>query len=173
MIKFKIDGVDKLVGDLIKLGVIPEPVIDAALKETATPLVNQLKSAYSKHDKTGALSNSISIYKRKRNGKSDPWFTYYIGPQYSARVKGEKSIGAGAAHMLEYGTVERFSANKKAGGVTLGKGRTYGAKIARGKLMPVGIVRRFVDINSGTVKNRLNNVIVESIMNYAKTQGFK
>jgi len=156
MRKFKVTGLTRVLNDLDKAGKqVTNKMFDDAVKQAAIPIVNQLKQNYAAHSVTGALVESIMAFQRKKNGKG-PYFAYYIGPRYTGGGKKgmEAAIkyGGNAAHLLEYGTTERYRANKPQGGVAIrGKAgrfyvtRIYGAKIKTGKVAPLGIIRRTKD----------------------------
>lgn len=124
---------------------------DLAVKAATVPIVNELRRAYSEHDKTGTLSNSIQAFQRKKTGKGS-FFAYYVGARYtggvSRKMKGSSPLikyGGNIAHILEYGTVERFKPNTKAGGIKTTGGRVYGATSSTGSVKPYGIVRKTYD----------------------------
>ena len=153
MFSIKLNGLDAMVKKLKDQGVnLPVNQIDKDVKEESLKVVEKLKANYkSRHVDTGQLVNSISSFRRRRKGKDDPYFTYYVGPRFGGEFKGNQ------AYLLEYGTVERFRANAKKGGVGMTKDgkRTdlksvYGAKISTGKITPTGVIRYTSDsIRSG------------------------
>ena len=170
MINLKVTGLTRVFNDLNKAGKqATNMMFDEAVKQAAIPIVNQLKQNYAAHSVTGALVESIMAFQRKKNGKG-PYYAYYIGPRYTGGgTKGSKAVvryGGNAAHLLEYGTEERYRANKAGGGVAIrGKvgrkyiTRMYGAKISTGKVAPLGIIRRTKDeMESKTIKNLEINV---------------
>jgi hypothetical protein len=152
MISLKVEGLDNLIKSLTSDQWLDDKEVDKVVKSAADPFVKALKANYAKHEKTGALINSIEAFRRTRRGVSDPFFTYYIGPRYTAGSGLRVSYGGNAAHLLEFGTVERFRANTKMGGMgkTL-KGKStglkgvYGAKIDTGRMPAFGIIRRTKD----------------------------
>lgn len=152
---------------------MPREQFNSIVKTQSELLQSKLKNAYQPYVNTGELQRSISIYQRK---KKDQYFTYYIGPQYSGnksqQVNG-KSAAGNAAHFLEYGTVDRYVSNKSKGGVSLGKGRQYGAKSYRGRVAPIGLIRRTVQENYNSIAGALVNNISKAIEKWYKQNGLK
>lgn len=176
-VSFKVEGLDKLVA---QMGQFIEPNgIDLAVKKAALPIVEKLQSDYRvKHGQSKSaiekkltleLANSIQAFPRKRKSPTDTFFTYYIGPKYAG--KGETG-GGNAAHLLEYGTVQRFRANVSKGGVKMRSG-VYGAKHSTGKSPAFGIIRKVVATSKDSVLNNMGNYVVAYIAARAKQLGFK
>ena len=129
MLTYKITGVEEMVDRLRKMQLdLPTELIDKAVKKASLPVKNRLVEAYKhsfaqtesgkKYLKSFKLANSIDTFQRKRRGKDDPYFTYYVGPRWSTKETAFLGIGGGnAAYWMEYGTQERFRANVKAGGI--------------------------------------------------------
>lgn len=174
MITFKIEGVNDIVNKLKGEAFINANEIDSIVKEAAQPLVQKIKNNYlvAGHKKTGALINSIEAFQRKRKGKSDPFFTYYVGPRYTSG-RGLFSMGGNAAHLLEYGTAERYRANVKEGGVGRKQGvkGVYGAKSSTGKVNPTGVLRKSFDEYKGIGQAFLKAKITNLILAKAKQKG--
>jgi len=152
MINFKIEGFDDVINNLSKFE-LDRREIYKVVQKASQGMVDTIKQNYiaAGHDKTGALVDSIEMYKRKEDGK---FYSYYVGPRYTAGGKlGSKAVisyGGNAAHLLEYGTKIRYSANRPLGGVFLkigGIGKVYGAKINRGQILPptIGVIRKSYD----------------------------
>ena len=167
MVSVQINGLDNVLKSLDGDNWLDPSKVDAAVKQVASSLVNTIKENYIKrgHIKSGALVNSIQAFQRKRKGKSDPFFTYYVGPKYgNGSVASQlSSAGGNAAHLLEYGTVERYAANIAKGGVGKKQGlsKIYGEKAFRGRIVPptVGVIRLSVDqygpIGIATLKEKM------------------
>jgi hypothetical protein len=143
MIDVKIEGLNETIKDL-KDFTLNQADIYKVVSKASQGMVNTIKQNYiaAGHDKTGALVDSIEMFKRKEDGK---FFSYYVGPRYTSS-KGGLSGGGNAAHLLEYGTKMRYSANKNSGGAKIG-GKVYGAKISRGQILPptIGVIRKSYD----------------------------
>jgi len=168
MISLKLQGFSEVINKLKDVnGWIPASSIDAIVKGVATPLVERIKSGYvaGGHKKTGALVSSIMAFKRKRKG-NEPYFTYYVGPRYGNQSTG--SWGGNAAHLIEYGTAERFRANTKKGGVGKKQGfkGVYGAKFSTGRVKGFGVIRKAKDeyapIGMAAMKTKMEKLIIES-----------
>lgn len=179
MITFKIQGVDEVVRGLrnAKLD-LPAELIDKAVLKVAEPLRDSLKQAYitKGHNKTGDLVKSIQAFRRKRKSRNDPFFTYYVGPKYGPSGKGSnKSRGGNAAHLLEYGTAERYRANVKAGGVGKKQGlsKVYGAKYETGKVDATGVIRRTYDEKKDIMTMNLKKLTFDAIMEGWENRGGK
>lgn len=168
----KIKGIEEYANKLaLMVQQMPREQFNSIVKSEAELLQSKLKNAYSPYVNTGELQRSISIYQRK---KRDSYFTYYIGPQYSGNKQQKldgKSAAGNAAHFLEYGTVDRYVSNVKRGGVSLGKGRQYGAKIYRGRVAPIGLIRRTVNENYNSIATHLVNNISKAIAKWYKQNG--
>jgi hypothetical protein len=153
MISFKIEGLHDLITDLQNVeGWLEPSEIDSIVQRAAMPLVQKIKEGYISggHEKTGALVNSIEAFQSSRK-KNDPYFTYYVGPRYTSR-KGLISYGGNAAHLLEYGTVERHRADHAKGGMgktykrqSTGLSAVYGATNRTGKVQAYGVIRKAYD----------------------------
>ena len=169
MITIKIEGLNEVINKFKDDVFISPNEYDSIVKKAAEPLVNKIKSNYIArgHKKTGALVNSIEAFQRKRKGKRDPFFTYYVGPRYTSS-KGLFSYGGNAAHLLEYGTAERYRANVKAGGVGKKQGlkSVYGAKLSTGKINKptIGVIRQSYDEYKGIgiafIRSQITNLIL-------------
>ena len=149
MISVKIEGLDKIIADFQHIENWVDVVkINDIVEQAAEPLVQRIKDGYiaAGHRKTGALVNSIESFARRRKGNRDPFFTYYVGPRYTSR-KGLVSYGGNAAHLLEYGTAERFRADTKKGGAGKKQGlsKVYGATHSTGKVVGTGVIRKAYD----------------------------
>ena len=173
MFSVKLHGLDEMVKKLREQGTkLPVREIDAIVKEESLKVVDKLKANYqSRHIDTGNLVRSIDSFKRKRKGKDDPYFTYYVGPRFGGEFKGNQ------AYLLEYGTVERFRANAKEGGIGLSKSgkRTglksiYGAKISTGRIMPTGTIRYTSDSVRDEIGRELGRKIKDALIKRFKGQ---
>jgi hypothetical protein len=181
MISYKIEGLDSMIADLQQSeNWLETDKIDAIVQRAALPLVQKIKEGYMAggHNKTGALVNSIEAFKRSRKSR-DPYFTYYVGPRYS-NSKSLLSMGGNAAHLLEFGTVERFRANSKKGGlgksskgVRTGLSSVYGAKHSTGRVKAYGVIRRAYDEYSPAGIAFLKESIVSLIIASSKGIGKK
>lgn len=163
----KISGIDAVVNKMIAAGkLVSGDEIFKAVLMVATPYKEALKKAYISegHEVTGSLVNSIDTFRRRKS--SDGYFTYYVGPRYG------QLTGGNAAHLLEFGTAERFRANVKKGGYT-GKGGTYGAKLSTGKIRPFGTIRRLFDVTKDSNNSALNNNVTGVILKAFKDNGFE
>ena len=167
MISFKLDGVQKVIEQLKEANMIPIKEIDLAVKNASQPLVNRIKDNYKSfgHNETGALIASIQAFQRKRKGKSDPYFTYYVGPKYGVG-------GGNHAHFLEYGVM--YSAYPVTG---LGKtinGRKYGKfQTKQGyRIAPTGVIRKSKDEKEQAIIKDLENNVVKAILAQAQKKGF-
>lgn len=177
MISLKITGIDELIQNLAKTEWLDAKEVDAVVHSASAPLVKAIKAGYSKHTKTGALANSVEAFKRTRR-KGEPYFTYYVGPRYTTGSGLRISYGGNAAHLLEFGTVERFKANVKAGGLgkTSNKTKTglsgvYGAKISTGKVPAFGIIRQATDMVKPQCIAMMKEGILGLVRKEAKRQG--
>lgn len=175
MINFKVTGIDALVDKLGRMGNnLDSKDIDQAVKLAAEPIVQALKSAYEPHRvKTGKKSmdthigDSVQAFQRKRKGKG-LYFAYYIGPKWGQ--------GGNLAYILEYGTIERQSADKARGGIAIKDKygtRFYGATFDRGSVKPLGIVRRTYDMMKDPTQARLKNNILVALAVIAKRHKLK
>lgn len=170
MIRFKLTGVDELVDKLGELGKgLSGKEIDKAVELAAEPIVQALKAAYEPHrTKTGKASrdthigDSVQAFQRKRKG-TGLYFAYYIGPRWG--------YGGNLAYILEYGTVERYRANKAKGGIRTTSGKIYGATFATGSVKPMGIVRKTYDMMKDPTNERLKNNIMAALTAIAKRKG--
>jgi hypothetical protein len=172
-LSMQIKGIEEYANKLASMvQKMPRSDFDSVVKTEAELLQSRLKNAYQPYTNTGELQRSISIYQRK---KKDKYFTYYIGPQYSGNKKqvdsGGKSAAGNAAHFLEYGTVDRYVANVNRGGVSMGKGRQYGAKIFRGRVAPIGLIRRTVTENYNTIATHLVDNISKALLKWYQNNG--
>ncbi len=178
MISLKIQGMDKLIQSLSNTEWLNPSDIDSVVKSAAQPMVEAIKAGYSTHTKTGALRDSVTAFRRNRK-KGEPYFTYFVGPRYTGSSS-LYSYGGNAAHLLEFGTVERYRANSKLGGVgkrikgkSTGIKGVYGAKISTGKVNPYGVIRKAVDATSPQCVQILSNGINDLIKKQAKLQGLQ
>jgi hypothetical protein len=167
MITYKLNGISEVVKALQDEGMIPVQQLDKVVKEASQPLVNRIKENYKSkgHYINGNLINSIEAFKRKRKGKTDPYFTYYVGPRYGVG-------GGNHAHFLEYGTL--YSSYPVTG---LGKtinGRKYGKfQTKQGyRIAPTGVIRKSKDEKEQAVINDLQQGVVNAILAQAKKKGF-
>lgn len=171
MINIKIEGLEATINELKGFAFINDNELDNIVRKAAQPLVNRIKQNYISrgHKKTGALVNSIESFQRKRKGKSDPFYTYYVGPRYTSGKYGLVSYGGNAAHLLEYGTAERYRANVKAGGVGKKQGvsKIYGAKFSTGKVKKptIGVLRQskdeYMDVGIVFLKTNVTSFLLE------------
>lgn len=169
----QIKGIEEYANKLVSMvEQMPRDQFISIVKTEAEELQSKLKNAYSPYVNTGELQRSISIFQRK---KKDQYFTYYVGPQYSGNKSqkdaNNKSAAGNAAHFLEYGTVDRYVSNTKKGGVSMGKGRQYGAKSYRGRVAPIGLIRRTVQENYNSIASALVNNISKAIEKWYKQNG--
>jgi hypothetical protein len=173
MFSVKLHGLDEMVKKLREQGTkLPVREIDAIVKEESLKVVDKLKANYaSKHVDTGTLVRSIDSFRRRRKGKDDPYFTYYVGPRFGGEFKGNQ------AYLLEYGTVERFRASSKGGGIGMSKDgkRTglksiYGAKVSTGKITPTGIIRYTSDSVRDEIGRELGRKIKDALIKRFKGQ---
>jgi hypothetical protein len=116
---------------------------------------------------------------RRNRAKGEPYFTYFVGPRYTG-ASSLYSYGGNAAHLLEYGTVERYRANTKLGGVgkrvkgkSTGIKGVYGAKISTGFVKPHGIIRAAVDSTKDRCTQIMTSGINELIKKQAKAEGLQ
>lgn len=172
---FQITGVEQLAEKLSKMTAeqLPREEIFGVVQNQATNLQDKLKSAFSPYVNTGELQRSITIYRRK---KKDYYYTYFVGPQYSGNKSQQingKSAAGNAAHFLEYGTVDRYVANQGKGGVSRGKGRIYGAKSYRGRVAPIGLIRRTIAENHNPIVTSLVNNIGKILEKWYSKNGFR
>ena len=178
MISLKIQGMEKTIQMLSQSEWLNPTDIDKIVRSAAEPMVNAIKAGYGTHTKTGALRDSVMAFRRNRK-KGEPYFTYFVGPRYTGSSS-LFSYGGNAAHLLEYGTVERYRANTQLGGVgkrfkgkATGIKGVYGAKISTGMVKPYGVIRKAVDATKPTCVSILSNGINELIKKQAKQQGLQ
>lgn len=169
---------DKLIQSLANTDWLNPSDVDKVVKEAAQPMVSAIKAGYAPYTKTGALKDSVMAFRRNRK-KGEPYFTYYVGPRYTGGSS-LFSYGGNAAHLLEFGTVERFRANTKLGGVgkkvkgkSTGIKGVYGAKISTGKVQPMGIIRQAVDTTKPKCVQIMTTGINDLIKKQAKLQGLQ
>lgn len=172
-VSFEIKGFELFADKLKEMSLdLPEKSINTYVRRESVVLSDALKNAFQPYVNTGELQRSISIYKRK---KKDQYFTYYVGPQYSGNKSQQdasgKSAAGNAAHFLEYGTVDRYVSNKSKGGVSFGKGRQYGAKSYRGRVAPIGLIRRTVLENNNPIAKSLALNISKALLRWYKKNG--
>lgn len=164
--KIKLQGFSELIIKMQDVnGWLDAREISSIVRSVASPLASAIKAGYAAggHDKTGELSESISVFGGKRKSAS-PYFTYYVGPKYNTGTI--LSAAGNAAHLLERGTVERFRADTKKGGAGRKQGLkgVYGAKHSTGKLRAFGVIRKATDMYRAkgieTMKMKLVRAIV-------------
>lgn len=171
MITYKIEGIKEMIDSIKSDSWIDGDRIDKVVQKASLEFKNYLKAAYTKHMVTGALVDSIETFRRTRKGVKDPFFTYYVGPRYTAGGKGLRvSYGGNAAHLLEYGTVDRYRANLKEGGVGKKQGfrQVYGAKISTGKMPAFGIIRTTVDKYGMSLQTQIGVNVVKELIDMSK-----
>jgi len=178
MISMKIQGMDKTIQMLSRTEWLEPTEIDKVIRSAAQPMVEAIKAGYGANTKTGALRDSVMAFRRNR-AKGEPYFTYFVGPRYTGSAS-LYSYGGNAAHLLEYGTVERFRANTKLGGVgkrvkgkSTGIKGVYGAKISTGRVKPYGVIRAAVDSTKTTSIQIMTSGINGLIRKQAKAEGLQ
>lgn len=178
MISMKIQGMDKTIQMLSRTEWLEPSEIDNVIRSAAQPMVEAIKAGYGANTKTGALRDSVMAFRRNR-AKGEPYFTYFVGPRYTGSAS-LYSYGGNAAHLLEYGTVERFRANTKLGGVgkrvkgkSTGIKGVYGAKISTGRVKPYGVIRAAVDSTKTTSIQIMTSGINGLIRKQAKAEGLQ
>lgn len=178
MISIKIQGMEKTIQMLSQTEWLNPSEVDKIVKSAAQPMVEAIKAGYGKHTKTGALRDSVMAFRRNRK-KGEPYFTYFVGPRYTGSSS-LYSYGGNAAHLLEYGTVERYRANTKLGGVgkrfkgkATGFKGVYGAKIKTGRVEAYGVIRRAVDATKPNIVSILSSGMNELIRREAKEKGLQ
>ena len=178
MISLKIQGMEKTIQMLSQTEWLNPSEVDKIVRSAAQPMVEAIKAGYGIHTKTGALRDSVMAFRRNRK-KGEPYFTYFVGPRYTGSSS-LYSYGGNAAHLLEYGTVERYRANTKLGGVgkrfkgkATGIKGVYGAKISTGRVQAYGVIRKAVDATKPTCISILSNGMNELIKKEAKQQGLQ
>jgi hypothetical protein len=174
----KIQGMDKTIQMLSRTEWLEPSEIDKVIRSAAQPMVEAIKAGYGANTKTGALRDSVMAFRRNRK-KGEPYFTYFVGPRYTGSAS-LYSYGGNAAHLLEYGTVERFRANTKLGGVgkrvkgkSTGIKGVYGAKISTGRVKPYGVIRAAVDSTKENSIQIMTSGINELIRKQAKAEGLQ
>jgi hypothetical protein len=174
----KIQGMDKTIQMLSRTEWLEPSEIDKVIRSAAQPMVDAIKAGYGANTKTGALRDSVMAFRRNRK-KGEPYFTYFVGPRYTGSSS-LYSYGGNAAHLLEYGTVERYRANTKLGGVgkrvkgkSTGIKGVYGAKISTGFVKPYGVIRAAVDSTKENSIQIMTSGINELIRKQAKAEGLQ
>ena len=169
---------DKTIQMLSRTEWLEPTEIDKVIRSAAQPMVDAIKAGYGANTKTGALRDSVMAFRRNR-AKGEPYFTYFVGPRYTGSAS-LYSYGGNAAHLLEYGTVERFRANTKLGGVgkrvkgkSTGIKGVYGAKISTGRVKPYGVIRAAVDSTKPTSIQIMTSGINELIRKQARAEGLQ
>ena len=169
---------DKTIQMLSRTEWLEPSEIDKVIRSAAQPMVEAIKAGYGANTKTGALRDSVMAFRRNRK-KGEPYFTYFVGPRYTGSAS-LYSYGGNAAHLLEYGTVERFRANTKLGGVgkrvkgkSTGIKGVYGAKISTGRVKPYGVIRAAVDSTKENSIQIMTSGINELIRKQAKAEGLQ
>jgi hypothetical protein len=177
MISLKITGINELIQSLAKTEWLDAKEVDAVVHSATAPLVKAIKAGYSVHTKTGALANSVEAFKRTRK-KGEPYFTYYVGPRYTSGSGLRISYGGNAAHLLEFGTVPRFRANHKLGGIGIVKNKqktgltkVYGATLSTGSIEPFGVIRKATDMVKPQCISMIKEGVLGLIRKEAKKQG--
>lgn len=168
MISFNLSGLSEVAAQLDAEKLLPYAQIDKIVEKNSQQLVSRIKENYiaEGHKKTGALVKSIMAFRRKRKGKSDPWFTYYVGPKYGPG-------GGNHAHFLEYGVL--YSAYPIRGqGKTL-SGRKYGKFDTRQgfRIKPTGVIRRSRDQKEEAILRGMEADLTSLVLAQAKKKGFK
>jgi hypothetical protein len=168
MINYKLSGLSEVLAMLDAEKLMPYSAIDKIVQNNSQPLVNQIKQNYisAGHNKTGDLVKSILAFKRKRKGKNDPYFTYYVGPKYG---KG----GGNHAHFLEYGVL--FSAYPVQGQGKSISGRKYGKYSTKQgfRIKSTGVIRKSKDQKEQSIISGMEKGLIDLILNEAKRKGFK
>lgn len=168
MISFKMDGISELISRLNAENLIPYAELDRVVEGASEPIVNRIKENYIKegHKVTGNLINSIQAFRRKRKGKSDPYFTYYVGPKYAG--KNNLFSGGNHAHFLEYGVLYS-SYPIKGQGKTL-SGRKYGQFSTKQgyRVKPTRVIGKSKDQMEQVTLKRLEKGVVEAIVKQAE-----
>jgi hypothetical protein len=174
----KIQGMDKTIQMLSRTEWLEPSEIDKVIRSAAQPMVEAIKAGYGANTKTGALRDSVMAFRRNR-AKGEPYFTYFVGPRYTGSAS-LYSYGGNAAHLLEYGTVERFRANTKLGGVgkrvkgkSTGIKGVYGAKISTGRVKPYAVIRAAVDSTKENSIQIMTSGINELIRKQARAEGLQ
>jgi hypothetical protein len=174
----KIQGMDKTIQMLSRTEWLEPTEIDKVIRSAAQPMVEAIKAGYGANTKTGALRDSVMAFRRNR-AKGEPYFTYFVGPRYTG-ASSLYSYGGNAAHLLEYGTVERFRANTKLSGIgkkvkgkSTGIKGVYGAKISTGKVKPYGVIRAAVDSTKENSIQIMTKGINELIRKQARAEGLQ
>jgi hypothetical protein len=174
----KIQGMDKTIQMLSRTEWLEPSEIDKVIRSAAQPMVEAIKAGYGANTKTGALRDSVMAFRRNR-AKGEPYFTYFVGPRYTGSAS-LYSYGGNAAHLLEYGTVERYRANTKLGGVgkrvkgkSTGIKGVYGAKISTGRVKPYGVIRAAVDSTKENSIQIMTSGINELIRKQARAEGLQ
>ena len=169
---------DKTIQMLSRTEWLEPSEIDKVIRSAAQPMVEAIKAGYGANTKTGALRDSVMAFRRNRK-KGEPYFTYFVGPRYTGSAS-LYSYGGNAAHLLEYGTVERFRANTKLGGVgkrvkgkSTGIKGVYGAKISTGRVKPYGVIRAAVDSTKENSIQIMTSGINELIRKQARAEGLQ
>ncbi len=174
----KIQGMDKTIQMLSRTEWLEPTEIDKVIRSAAQPMVEAIKAGYGANTKTGALRDSVMAFRRNR-AKGEPYFTYFVGPRYTGSAS-LYSYGGNAAHLLEYGTVERYRANTKLGGIgkrvkgkSTGIKGVYGAKISTGFVKPYGVIRAAVDSTKENSIQIMTSGINELIRKQARAEGLQ
>lgn len=169
---------DKTIQMLSRTEWLEPSEIDKVIRSAAQPMVEAIKAGYGANTKTGALRDSVMAFRRNR-AKGEPYFTYFVGPRYTGSAS-LYSYGGNAAHLLEYGTVERYRANTKLGGVgkrvkgkSTGIKGVYGAKISTGRVKPYGVIRAAVDSTKENSIQIMTSGINELIRKQARAEGLQ
>lgn len=169
---------DKTIQMLSRTEWLEPTEIDKVIRSAAQPMVEAIKAGYGANTKTGALRDSVMAFRRNR-AKGEPYFTYFVGPRYTGSAS-LYSYGGNAAHLLEYGTVERYRANTKLGGIgkrvkgkSTGIKGVYGAKISTGFVKPYGVIRAAVDSTKENSIQIMTSGINELIRKQARAEGLQ
>lgn len=168
MINFKMDGIAELVSRLNAENLIPYTELDRVVESASVPIVNRIKENYQKqgHKVTGNLINSIQAFRRKRKGKSDPYFTYYVGAKYAG--KNNLFAGGNHAHFLEYGVLYS-SYPIKGEGKTI-RGRKYGKFSSKQgyRVAPTRVIGKSRDEMEQATLKRLEKGVIDAIVKQAE-----
>lgn len=114
-------------------------------------------------EKNGHLRNSISAFPSKKNENF-----LWVGPRYAG--KGSLFVGGNHAHLVEYGTVERYTGTKSKY-VAKELARNKVKQGYKGKMTPHPFIRPAYDKMKGTVLKLLIDGYNKTIEDIAKKTG--
>jgi HK97 gp10 family phage protein len=164
-----INGTQDIIEALKQLGQFVEEKLNDVTKVEADNLVVLLKNRIATNDNvlTGTLKNSITVYPSKKNP------TYmWVGADYR-RSKNIQGIGGGyAAHLVEFGTVDRY-VGVKSKYVAKALSKAGVRKGYRGKMPVKPFMRPVYDENKAKVLQNLEKGYWKKIEEEAIKQGFK